>query len=226
MRVLRGLLAGCALLAMLAAPIAHAGAPSPASGTQKANAILDRMEARMAPLRDFTAKLQARVSLPLLPGVLLHGRVLYKKPNRVKVELDNLPRFVERYKGDFSGLAPTGRNRKDYVSRWVRDEAVDGRACHLLLVEPKNPADKIKVIMVWVDRADLTVPRGILEYKDGTVLKSSTLFKPVGRFLLPSVQQMQFTLPRLAGQATAMYSDYRLNAGLTDADFSSVKKKG
>lgn len=198
-------------------------AASDAAAIKKGDAILARAEAHTTGLKDFVCRLRARVSISVMPTVGLTGKVYFKKPRHVKVDLENLPRFVKAYKQQFSGLSPTRHERADYVARYVKDDTVEGRLAYVVTLTPRDPANNLRIVTMWFDSQDYTVPGAVLKYADGTTVNTRTHFTRVGTFMLPHDQAMQFDLPHLSATAEAVYTGYQLNVGLSDAVFSGKK---
>jgi outer membrane lipoprotein-sorting protein len=218
---MQSLLRATAFLLLLAVVPACLTA-APPSAVQKAESIMARMDGRVDGLKDFTSKLKARVALPLLPGFRMTGKVYFKRPHKLKVDIDNLPRIFERYRKDFAGMAPTGKDRKDFVAQYVRDEPLNNRMCHVLVFTPRLKQN-LRMATTWVDTKTLTIPRAILRYTDGSMVTTDSQYAPVKGFLLPSEQHMDVRMPALSGIATVKFEDYKLNQGLPDSIFEKKK---
>lgn len=200
-----------------------AGVP-PDVAARKGQAILGRMQARFHGLEDFTARVQARVKLSLLPGMGLSGKVYYKRPDKVKVEFESLPRWVDRFSKSFSGLAPTQRDKSEYVATYEGDETVHGSPCHRLVVLPKVPKkSNVREIRLWVDQKDCTVPRAFVSYNDGSSVTSDTVYSAVQGFMLPASQEARITTSHAGADVTATFSDYSINQKLPDTVFQKRK---
>ena len=200
-----------------------AGLP-PDVAARKGQAILGRMQARFNGLETFTARLDARVKLSLLPGVGVSGKVYYKRPDKVKVELDSLPHWVQRFEKSFSGLAPTQRDKAEYVATYEGDEVLRGCPCYRLVVLPKDPKrSNVREIRMWVDQKDCTVPRATVSYNDGSTVTSDTTFKPVHGYLLPATQQARLSTSHANAEVSATFSDYAINQRLPDGVFPKRK---
>lgn len=205
------------------APAASAGVP-PDVAARKGQAILGRMNARFTALQDFTARVEARVKLSLLPRVGLSGKVYYKRPDKVKVELEDLPSWVDRFRDSFSGLTPTQRDKSEYVTLYDGDETLRGTPCHRLVVRPKNVArSNVRDIHLWVDQKECTILRATVSYNDGASVASDTTYATVHGFMLPARQESHIATRHAAADVSAVFSDYAINQKLPDSVFKGHK---
>lgn len=108
-----------------------------------------------------------------------------------------------------------------YRYRYLRDEAHQGRACHLIERDPVNPNSGYSKQVVWVD-AERAIPWRIDYYdRKDSLLKTLTYVgyqKYAEHFWRPdSVEMVNHPL----GKSTLItYSDYRFDQQLTDQDLS------
>ena len=201
-----------------------AGVP-PDVAARKGQAILGRMQVRFHGLEDFTANVQARVKLSLLPGMGLSGKVYYKRPDKVMVELERLPRWVEHLRQAFSGLAPTQREKSEYQATYDGDETVQGSPCYRLVVQPKEPRkSNVREIRMWIDQKDCTVPRASVNYTDGSSVTSDMTYAAVQGFMLPASQEAHIVTNHAAADVSTTFSDYCINQKLPDTVFQKKKK--
>lgn len=202
-------------------PAALAG---PDSAQQKAEAILKQADARVASLRDFKADLKARAHFPLLPAFDLTGKLYFKRPNRLKVDVDNIPRLVAQVKQQMQ-TQPPYQNRKEYVPRYLRTEAIDGHVCDVIMFKARTPTTKLQSTTIWVDRASGTMPRTVLEYADGSQCTMNTTYARFQHFMLPSTSDVEMMMPAMRVVADVTYSNYLVNTNLPDSVFGGPSEK-
>lgn len=199
--------------------VARATAAGEDDAQQKAEAILHQADTRMASLHDFRANLKARAHFPLLPAVSLTGHLYFKRPNHLKVDVENLPRIIQKLRQNMQVQAPY-HNRKAYVARYLRTETVDGQVCDVIGFSARDAVNRLQSATLWVERANGTMPRSVLQYADGSECTMTTSYGRVQEYMLPRSSEVEMQMPALRATAEVTYSDYALNTNLPDSVFA------
>ena len=203
------------LLFIVAAPCARAGEEDPVA---RAEQLLARADARVATLKDFQATVRARTRISLLPAVELSGRVYFRRPNRLKVDLDNLPTVVARVRRQMTSEPPYG-NRKAYEPRWLRAETCDGKPCDVIEFKSRDASRKLQRMTIWLDQGASILPKTVLDYADGSQCTITTTYGKIGAFLLPMTSEIEARASPVTVRSSVTYSGHTVNKDIPDTVF-------
>lgn len=185
----------------------------------KAEAILQRADAHVANVRDFTAALVAQAHVAFMPSWDLTGRLYFKRPNHLKVDVENMPRLLTHLRRNMQ-VQPPYQNRKQYSVHFMRSDTVGSAPCDVIEFRARNSSDNLRSVLAWVDRARGIVPRTEMTYADGTRVGVETVFASTQGYMLPHTSQVKVTASALHVDVDVTYSNYVINANLPDSVFA------
>ena len=210
----------------------------------RAEDVLDRMEAVLAPIEDFTATLEGEVSMENIRVPKAVMQMFYKKPDKIHFESTSFS-MVPR---DGFTLSPSGV-RKKYDVKTVAFIDTGGVRWYKLQLAAKESKTRLRQAYVYVDAEKWTMMRfESTPYENRTIAFDFSYTTVEGRFMLVSEVLATFgnvgpktddifmipdDAPSPASQIREMqrmlrngfvrftYKDYRVNTGLPDSLFSN-----
>lgn len=186
---------------------------------RRADILLARVDQSMGSLRDFEASLSAQAHILFLPTMHLTGHLYFKRPDHVKVDLDNVPSIVQTMRQNLQTDPPY--HNPHYTRRWLRKERYQGRQCQVIVFVARDASAKLQTATVWIDDANLTAPRSVFRYKDGSECTVQTAYHHVGPYLLPAFSDLSLHAPLVRGTAEVTFTHYRVNTRLPDKVFTA-----
>lgn len=202
-----------------------------------ADKILQNVKANFDAVQDYTAMLTAKVDMERLRVPEMKVKIYFKQPNKFKTESKNtsfLPKNV-------MDLNPGDLMKKFDASLMAKEEK-DGKTSYKIrLVTKPEKGKQVRESFIWVDAELWTITRLEAFPSEGRkieLLVESTIID--GKFIVPSKISAKFDFEQnpdsLAekiyspnrmpkkGTVELIYSDYRVNTGLSDEIFEQKKK--
>lgn len=200
--------------------------------------VLRRVEQQLAPVQDYVVDLQVEVNMERLRIPTMKATMYFKKPDKVHFE-----------SGSFAMLPREGIAvnpawlRERFITTVIGIDTLDGVRTQKLQLVAKNVSTRIRQMFLWVntDRwtiekfetipyqgRSLTVLFHYLRHERGywlpdTMRATFGFTAPdtsSGSFLYQYAPQMnEMQRPPRSGTVTVVYSNYRVNVGLSDDFF-------
>jgi hypothetical protein len=208
--VKRGLgVAAAWLLALLVA--------TPARGASRLDELFARVDAAEPGLESYTATVDIKAGLRTFPwyGTSRSGDAYYKRPGRLELVINNMPRFISKFQHLFVGLGPT----KDWTRDFNASVAEENTSTEHILLVPKNPQSRIRQIAVFLDPQSAIPSRILWTYTDGHVELDETFVDVAGHRIV-AAHDVELALPAFHAYLHATVHDIAVNAPVDDAVFT------
>jgi outer membrane lipoprotein-sorting protein len=205
--------------------------------------VLSRVENGLKGIEDYTVQLQATVDMERLQMPMMAATMYFKAPDKIHFESTSfamLPR---------EGLALNpGDLRRRFESDVLGKDTLTGRPTYVVRLRPRTDEVTRKSVMLWVDLSRWVVMQMRTEPFEGRRLVAKFTYVHVDdRFWLPETLVASFetvsappegggvAVPEVApetrrqarppreGTITVVYSEYRVNTGLSDELFDKRK---
>jgi outer membrane lipoprotein-sorting protein len=213
------------------------------SKIQDADEILTKVVKGFESVKDFSASIDAEVNMERMQIPKMHAELLFKKPDKVHFSSKGFL-LVPR---EEVALNPSALH-EHYLATSVMTDTVDGKALYKLLLAAKDPKIRLRSLLAWVDPMSWTVTKiQTIPYEGRTLSMQFSYECQEGKYWLPSklialfasdadktqkdastsmenqLEGMQRSMPR-NGSITIVYSNYKVNCGLTDDMFENKEK--
>jgi hypothetical protein len=192
-------------------------------GLPDGETVLKNIEARWLPIKDYAVTLAVTADIEKLDVPPMVVRMYFKQPDKTHFESEGfavLPRDALRFN-------PRGLREKYAVEAVSRDTA--GAKLRLRLIS-RGETTPVRRLTLLVDPKDLTVDGLESGTADGRRMKAVFTHAQTEGFLLPSSLVVEFTSDAPAdapempqgsarprkGRVTVMFTDYKVNSGLSD----------
>ena len=216
-----------ALSVAAAAAVAH-------SGDTEGEAILRRVEARLAGVHDYTVTLDVIADIERLNVPPMHATMYFKQPDKIHLDAQGfalLPR---------EGLQPNaGRLLSRYTVAQVGKDSIEGTAVRKVTLQAKTDRVFPRSLALYVNTERWTTERIVTAGAADRLVTISFNYVQVEGIWLPGTMTAAFSLapvdsteselpagplrpqqkPR-NGTVTVRYNNYRLNTGLSDDIFA------
>jgi hypothetical protein len=214
-------------MAILPVLLALGGSDAPGqSGTRglpDGETVLKNIEARWLPIKDYAVTLAVTADIEKLDVPPMVVRMYFKQPDKTHFESEGfavLPRDALRFN-------PRVLREKYAVEAVSRDSSSASLRLKLISRGETGPARRLTLL---VDPKDLTIDGLESGTADGRRMKAVFTYAPTGGFLLPSSLVVEFASDAPAeapetpqspgrprkGKVTVIFTDYRVNSGLSD----------
>lgn len=177
-------------------------------------------------LEDYQANIEialnAKVAfIPYNPT--MSGTYYHKAPEKHKLVLEKAPSYLKKYPNIFGWHLP---KIEKFKSRVKNVTTLNGQKVWHILLLPKQGMGDIISVEMWVNCENYTVPRQTTNYKNDGLLSVDVDYIEKDGYQVFDKMRAQFVFPKVAvnAKATAQYSNYKFNQGLTDAFFEKEKK--
>jgi hypothetical protein len=181
----------------------------------EASRILKKIEEKRKGLDTFKSDLKIKA---IFSGICIpfDGKLFYKKPDRLKLDISGIPEIIKSKKGIFKKAIPKSFKPEDYIAALKGEEALNGKdkAYKLYLIPKKDP--EISCVYLWVDETNLNVVKSIVIYSDTSKIASSQSFLKFKDYYLPDKQSIIFTFPAFSCKTEISYSNYAININLDE----------
>jgi hypothetical protein len=181
-------------------------------GLPDGETVLKNIEARWLPVKDYAVTLAVTADIEKLDVPPMVVRMYFKQPDKTHFESEGF------------AVLPREKYAVEAVSR---DSASASLRLKLISRGETGPARRLTLL---VDPKDLTVDGLESGTADGRRMKAVFTYAPTGGFLLPSSLVVEFASDAPAeapetpqspgrprkGKVTVIFTDYRVNSGLSD----------
>lgn len=200
---------------------------APAAADEQVEAIFQRIAAVNPGLIDYSADIAIDMDvrlafIPYKPD--MKGKYYHKRPDRHKLELTKAPSYVKKYPNIFGWHLP---KLEKYRSIVQEETIFRGHPVYYIVMLPKGTVGDIQRIEMWVDKEDYSVPRQETHYKNNGLLAVDVDYTRAGDYLVFDAMRATFNFPSVSvkANASAKYSNYRFNQGLSDGFFAKSEEK-
>jgi len=215
------------------------------SEAPNADSLLARVVKGFAGVQDFTAAIDAEVTMEHVQVPKMHAAMDFKRPDKVHFTSQGFL-FVPR---DGVTMNPAVLSQR-YDASFIGTDTIDGRMFFKLQLAAKAKKTKLRQMYAWINPVQWTIAKietipyegrtlsMVFDYEllqekfwlpskmivtfgsttEGEKTESDSISQPADQF-----NQMQHGVPR-NGTVTILYSDYKINVGLDDAVFEDKKK--
>lgn len=191
---------------------------TPARSASRLDDLFARVDAAEPGLESYTAAVDIKAGLRTFPwyGTSRKGDAYYKRPGRLELVIDSMPRFASKFQHLFVGLGPTKDWTRDFNASIADEETSDE---HILLV-PKNPQSRIRQIAVFLDAQSAIPTRIVWTYTNGHVELDESLLDVAGHRIVVA-HDVELVLPAFHAYLHATVHDIAVNAPVDDGVFTS-----
>jgi outer membrane lipoprotein-sorting protein len=207
-------------------------------------AILRNVERTTEGVKDYVVDLQAEVNMERLRIPRMKATMYFKTPDKVHFDAPNfamLPR---------EGLAlNTARLREKFDATVMNVDTIDGKPAQKLQLAAKDTKTALRQLFIWVDTQQWTVKKFETIPYEGRTLTVTFHYTPQqGMYWLPDTMKATFGFagvdtsgssflyqytpqmnelqrPPRTGSMKVVYSNYRINEGISDEVFERKEKK-
>jgi outer membrane lipoprotein-sorting protein len=214
-----------------------------ASKIQDADEILTKVVKGVEGVKDFSAVIDAEVNMERMQIPKMHADLFFKKPDKVHFSSKGFL-LVPR---EGVALNPAVL-QEHYLTSSAMVDTMDGKKLFKLLLAAKDPKTRLRSLSIWVDPMNWTVTKmETIPYEGRTLSMVFTYEFQQEKYWLPSklivsfasesdktqkdssapqenqFEGMQRSMPR-SGTVTVVYSNYKVNSGLSDEIFEKKEK--
>jgi outer membrane lipoprotein-sorting protein len=214
-----------------------------ATKIQDADEILARVVKGFDEVHDFSAVIDAEINMERMQIPKMHAELFFKKPDKVHF---SSPGFL-LVPREGVALNPSIL-QEHYLTTSVVHDTVDGKKLFKLLLAAKDAKTRLHALSVWVDPINWTITRiETIPYEGRTLSMIFTYEFQQEKYWLPSklivsfasesdrtqkdtsspidnqFENLQRSAPR-NGTVTVVYSNYKVNIGLSDEIFEKKEK--
>lgn len=213
---------------------------------QTANAVIDKINAKLIAVKDYTVNANINANIPMIKIMPSNVKIYFKQKDKFKIESKGI---VIVPKQGFTELNSFISNRSKYTAVFGENAVIGKVQTRLINIIPNESTGDIVLAKIWVDVAKSVIMKSqITTLSNGTVNVDYTYGDQISRGL-PSVMKFEidvkkFKIPKSVasdinkssadkkkasanqktkGIITITLSNYKINTGLSDALF--VKKK-
>lgn len=208
----------CSLLAILLVTLVPLG---PARADEQVERIFSKVKTVNPKLKDYKADIDIAVHakvafIPYNPKVV--GSYYHKAPDKHKLVLEKAPSYLKKYPNIFGWSLP---KIEKFHSMVKESTTFAGQPVWHVVMLPKQGMGDIESVELWINRDNYSVPRQCTFYKNNGKLQVDVVYTRTNGFLVFDKMTAEFQFPavRVSATATANYSNYVFNQGLTDAFF-------
>jgi outer membrane lipoprotein-sorting protein len=208
---------------------------SQAQDQQEGLRILQALGKKYAGIKDYTADMTVHFDIETFRAPDLHARLLYKAPDRMKIESKRVV-FFPRDAGYFN---PAQFKQEDYTVIFLGYVAYNKRKAAQLRLIPKKITGQTQDMVLTIDTGRLLLQEMSLTQQGGKEVKAVFTYGTFAGFELPTFIRLHLNLPpvepgvtqgygvipngteerRVQGEIDVAYADYQVNTGLPDALF-------
>lgn len=210
---------------------------------QNADEILTKVVQGFDEVKDFSAVIEAEINMDRMQIPKMHADLFFKKPDKVHFSSKGFL-LVPR---EGIALNPSVLKERYLTTSAVRD-TVDGKNLFKLLLAAKDAKTRLRALSIWIDPTNWTVTKmDIIPYEGRTLSMIFTYECQQEKYWLPSkliasfasesdkaekdsspsmdnqLEGAQRSAPR-SGKVTVVYSNYKINIGLSDEIFEKKEK--
>jgi len=209
--------------------------------------ILEQCARNYDDVKDYTVDLSADVNMERLRMPQMKATLYFKSPDKLYFES---PGFAMLPREGF-GL-PVTTLLKRYDATLIGEETLEGAATYKIHLVAKDPAAISQQMFLWVSKDHFTIARTeTVPYQGRSVAMKFSYRLEEGKFWLPDTMSVELKVPPVDsldtggegqmpgaqqfrgmrrplrnGTITVVYSNYRINTGLSDEFFQRKRKEG
>jgi len=223
--------------------ILHGAFAQRAMKIQQANDILAKVVKGFEEVKDFTAVIDAEINMDRVQIPKMHAELFFKKPDKVHFSSQGFL-LVPR---EGIALNPSVL-QEHYLASSAEHDTIDGKKMFKLFLVAKDAKIRLRMLSIWVDPINWTITKiETIPYENRTISMIFTNECHQGKYWLPSKLIVSFAsesekmqkdsshssdnqfdnLQRSAlrsGTVTIVYSNYKINIGLSDEIFEKKEK--
>jgi len=210
--------------------------------------VLQRVEQGVEGVDDYVVTLQADVHIERVRIPRATATMYFKKPDKVHFDSPSIA-MMPREGVAFNSVAVL----EQYTAEMIGEDTADGRKVFKLQLAAKAATARLRQLFVWVNPQNWTISRlQTIPYEGRVLTMDFTYVQEEGKYWMPisltahfglldegrtgnqqgdssatpqsPLDQMQPRAPR-NGSISIVYSDYRINVGLSDDIFKSAQTK-
>lgn len=210
---------------------------------QDADEILAKVVKGFDEVKDFSAVIDAEINMERMQIPKMHAELFFKKPDKVHF---SSPGFL-LVPREGVALNPSVLKEHYLTTSAVRD-TIDGKKLFKLLLAAKDAKTRLRALSIWVDPIHWTITKiETIPYEGRTLSMIFTYECQQEKYWLPSklivsfasesdkmqkdtsppidnqFESLQRSAPR-NGTVTVVYSNYKINIGLSDEIFEKKEK--
>jgi outer membrane lipoprotein-sorting protein len=208
------------------------------------NDLIEKVKHNLDAVETYTANMTIKVDISYVNMPKKEGKIFYKKPGKIKAEIDGLSMLPKQGLGlDYNEIISNPTNV--YVPGG--EEVIDSKPTQIIKVIPSDPESKIVLSSFWIDTTNNTVIQAEVTTKDNGTFLLKFIQTLVNKLAwLPKQVNINFTVPKFSipqsfvsakdkkrmdpeenpkssktkGTVEIIYSDYELNNNLPDSFFN------
>ncbi len=189
--------------------------PANAEILPDAKDLLKKVETRHKTLDSFIADLKITVNFMGLK-IPLDGKLLYKKPNFVKLIIPGIPHLLKDRKNTIVEGIPSSFAAGDYNCKTDNCEMLqESVECYVINLKPKKDP-KIDCVTLWVDKKSYTSPKIRIAYSDKGEVVTLQSFQKIKNHILPAHQLINFNLKDFRAESLVVFKSFELNADVDE----------
>ena len=210
---------------------------------QNADEILAKVVKGFESVKDFSATIDAEINMDRVQIPKMHAELFFKKPDKVHFSSQVfllMPR---------EGVALNPAVLKEhYLTTSAVEDTIDGKKVFKLILAARDSKTRLRTLSIWVDPVNWTITKmETIPYEGRTLSMIFTYEFQQEKYWLPSKMIVSFTsetdkvekdssssidnqfeglqrsVPR-SGMVTVVYSNYKINIGLSDEIFEKKEK--
>jgi len=213
-----------------------------AAKLKDADEVLAKVIKGFDEVKDFSAAIDAEINMEHIQIPKMHAELFFKKPDKVHFSSKGFL-LVPR---DGVALNPSVLKEHYLTTSTVRD-TIDGKMLFKLLLAAKDAKTRLRTLSIWVDPLHWTITKmETMPYEGRTLSMIFTYECQQEKYWLPSKLSISFvsesekaqkdSLPQIdnqfeglqhsaprSGKVTIIYSNYKINIGLSDEIFEKKK---
>ena len=204
-----------------------------------AELALDKVKANFAGVKDYSVRAMMSVDSPTLHVSESRFKVYYKKPDKLHIRPEGGFAMVPQGMLLGNPFEQISHNNNLYL---VGEKNLNGQACWLIKITPKEKAPNKIESVLWVEKARGLILKSVAEpAMDAKIQVNWDYVKIDGKYWLPSkIEVMIDGLPaeitrergpfvkssgKASGKATIEFNDYKVNKGISDSVFRRNEEK-
>jgi len=214
-----------------------------AAKIKDANEILAKVVKGFNEVKDFSADIDAKINMERVQIPKMHAELFFKKPDKVHFSSQSFL-LVPR---EGVALNPSVL-QEHYLTTSTMHDTVDGKNLFKLLLAAKDAKTRLRALSIWVDPINWTITKiETIPYEGRTLSMIFTYECQQEKYWLPSklivsfasesdktqkdtsspvnnqFEGLQRSMPR-NGTVTVVYSNYKINIGLSDEIFEKKER--
>ena len=210
---------------------------------QEANDILSKVVTKLNTVNDYTVTASVKANIPMIKILPSKATIYFKQKDKFKVVSKGI---VILPKQGFTEINTFLANKKSYLAVAGDTAKIGGLLTKLITVIPSGESSEIILAKLWVDTKRSVIMKSQITTKSNGSVTTTYMYGDNVTYGLPSelvfeIDVKAFKLPKSVaadinksttekktkpnkkGEITIMLTDYKVNAGLSDAIFTKKK---